>query len=143
MSAEFRGKKAKSPLQTSAMAHWRGRNDAARVKFTSFCRTRYVHPEKNIFLNFWWCTRLCPFYRTINLVWCIMNSCKRYTCSQKSNTTVATFYSHTRSIVLISRTQRVIIYDVILSAFADTQERRGVLWVLTISGFGNSLLIKT
>nr|DAG12455.1 MAG TPA: hypothetical protein [Caudoviricetes sp.] len=39
MSAEFRGKNTKSPLQTSTMARWRGCNDVARVKFASFCRT--------------------------------------------------------------------------------------------------------
>ena len=64
MSAEFRGKNAKSPLQTSAMAHWRGRKDAVGVKFTSFCRTRYVHPEKNIF-EFFVAHTMCPFFRTV------------------------------------------------------------------------------
>lgn len=46
-------------------------------------------------------------------------------------------------VMLTSRTLYDIIYDVKLSAVAESHERRGVLWVLTISGFGNFLLIKT
>lgn len=36
-----------------------------------------------------------------------------------------------------------IIYSVMLSAIAEPHERRGVLWALAISDFGNFSLIKT
>ena len=105
------------------------------------CRTQRVHPEKNFYIF------------SAHTAISELSDCKSgmvyneqlqtYIRLQNRNTTVATFCSSIRHFFLTSRKFYSIFYNVMLSAIAELQEKRGVLWVLAISDFGNFLLTKT
>lgn len=119
--------------------------EVVREKITSFFRTRCVHQEKKIFFIFsenytvhFWDTRNGTIYSERCFVSWYTDRCSQKKLHECRNKMFAN-----SPFILTSRTFCDIIYNVKLSAVAETHEWRGVLWVLTISGFGNFLLIKT
>lgn len=67
-------KNRKNPLQTSGMAHQRGHDKGVGCK-NILIAGHSVSTQRKIFI-FFRHTRLYPYYRTVNPVWFIMNSCK-------------------------------------------------------------------
>lgn len=142
MSAEFRGKNRKN---LSKRAKWLIREDirvARERDFPRFVGHSVSTQRKNIFVFFidrrdmsGLSDYLCDMIYNVQLQARRLFTKMLHECRNKlfANSTV----------MLTSRTLRDIIYNVKLSAVAESHERRGVLWGLTISGFGNFLLIKT
>lgn len=126
MSVEFSDKNAKSPLQTSAMAHRRGHGKGVETKILCFVG-HSVSTQRKIFLIYLWITLIDHIDMSVlsdylyDMIYSVQLQV-RYLFTKKLHECRNKLFVNS-PVMLTSRTFRGTIYNVKFSAVAESHER--------------------